>query len=117
MKWINDTTPTNEEPILILTEHKFCDGKGYIRTIVRGFYTDGEHNSEDSDYGWYDMENWEYDEENDAYIIPQGYWEERWYGNGEDSVAVIDDKVVGWCRLKDVINEAKIQLKENKNGD
>jgi len=112
MKWINDTTPTNEEPILILTKKTFSYGKGYIYTIVRGFYTDGNTNTEDSDYCWLDTDNWEYDEENDAYIIPQGYWEERWYGNGEDSVAVIDDKVVGWCRLCDAINDAKEQLKE-----
>lgn len=114
MKWINDTTPTNEEPILILTKHKYWNGKGYTYTIVRGFYTDGEHNSEDSDYCWYDMENYEYDEENDAYIIPQGYWEERWYGDSEYSLAIVDDCVIGWCRLGDVINEAKIQLKEQK---
>lgn len=110
MKWINDTTPINEEPILILTKRKSCN----IYTIVRGFYTDGEHNSEDSGYCWLDTDNWEYDEENDAYIIPQGYWEERWYGTSEYSLAIVDDCVIGWCRLGDVINEAKIQLKEQE---
>lgn len=109
MEWITDRTPINEQPILILTKRRYVGDDRY--EIVRGFYTDGNTNSEDSDYCWLDTDNWEYDEENDAYIIPQGYWEERWYGNGEDSVAVIDDKVVGWCKMKDALDEAIKQIK------
>ena len=117
MKWIKDITPNNEEPILILTKHRLLDSKLYIYTVVRGFYTDGAHNTEDSDYCWNDIEDdWEYDEENDAYIIPRDYWEERWYGDSDYSVALVNDYVVGWCRLRDVINEAKIQLKEELIG-
>lgn len=80
-KWISvkDRLPENEETVLICAEAR-PSGRKPFRVVVLAFHTDGRTNTEESAYSWdfgaYDAE---YDEDNDAYIIPEGWWESTRY--------------------------------------
>ena len=100
LQWISaeERLPENEVDVLILAERRLygipeTDGrKHYI--VATAFHTDGKMNTEDSGYNW---ELWdtgaEYDEEVDAYIIPEGGWEAVRYG---EEFSAVDDFVTHW---------------------
>ena len=103
VQWIpvTERLPENEVDVLILAERRLygipeTDGrKRYI--VAAAFHTDGKMNTEDSGYNW---ELWdtgaEYDEEADAYIIPEGWWEAVRYG---EEFSAVDDFVTHWMPL------------------
>ena len=77
---------------------------------MRGFYTDGNHNTEDSVYIW-DRDGLEYIESADAYLVPEGWWEERYYGDSDYATAEIGDRVIGWVYGEMAEAEALSQMK------
>lgn len=97
-KWISvtDCLPQNEETVLIRAECHLCDGR--TRNVISiGCHTDGKHNTEQSKITWDDYDcPWEYDEKADAYIIPEGWWEEPRYS---ETGMAIDDFVTHWMKL------------------
>lgn len=61
-------------------------------------YEDGKMSTEDSYWNWYDVD-YDYDAENDLYLIPEGWWEYRHY-NGDDVFNnAVDDPVTHWMPL------------------
>lgn len=79
-KWIpvSERLPENEEEVEISCVRRYIgagDEKKERHFTARAFYSDGTMTTEDSDFAWNDIDNWEYDEEKDAYIIPEGWWE------------------------------------------
>lgn len=100
MEWINvkDRLPENEEVVLIFAKRKcWDDGYKYIRLVAKAIHTDGMHNTENSGLCWNgDDMSWEYDETNDAYIIPEGWWEDVDY---VEQFAAVDDFVTHWMPL------------------
>ena len=95
-EWINvkDKLPENEKRVLICSERKLYNGNiVQIRTIA--MYEDGTMHTENSKYSWEDSE-FEYCEETDDYIIPQGWFEQNMYC---EVFGVVDDVVTHWMQL------------------
>ena len=55
VRWIpvTEKMPDNEVDVLICVERRhYSDPGKFIRFVVKAFHTDGQHNTEDSDYAW-----------------------------------------------------------------
>lgn len=102
-KWIpvTERLPENEVAVIILAERRMygipeLDQKT-VRIVATAFHTDGKMNTEESSYTW-DLygTNAEYDEEADAYIVPEGWWESVLYG---EEFSAVDDFVTHWMPM------------------
>ena len=101
-QWIpcSERLPENETEVEISCIRKYIgagDKKKVAYFTARAFYTDGTMTTEDSSYVWEDCDNWEYDEEKDAYIIPEGWWECVTFS---DEFGVVDAEVIAWQPLQ-----------------
>ena len=86
--------PPVETEVFIVAKRKYRGGEvRYITTTA--MYEDGTVLENDSCWRWEDIEG-EWDEENDCYIIPEGWWENRHYNPDEVYNNVIDDEVIAW---------------------
>lgn len=103
-EWIlcSERLPENETEVEISCIRRYI-GAGNEKKVAyitaRAFYTDGTMTTEDSSFYWEDTYNWEYDEEKDAYIIPEGWWE---YVTFSEQFGVVDAEVVAWMPLPEV---------------
>ena len=89
--------PLVETEVFIVAKRKYRGGEvRYITTTA--MYEDGTVLENDSCWRWKDIDG-EWDEENDCYIIPEGWWENRHYNPDEVYNNVIDDEVVAWQPL------------------
>lgn len=93
--WISakDNPPTAEVEVLVYTKGKI---------ITTAIYEDGTIREENSEWHWNELEYWNdtnYDEENDSYIIPEGWWECRHYNPDDVYNNPIDDEVLFWQPL------------------
>jgi hypothetical protein len=103
-QWIpvTEKLPEAETEVLILATRKIYSLKSrshtiqYIRTT--GMYEDGTKHTEDSEW-WWETDGFEYDEELDDYIIPEGWWEYKHYNGDESHNYAIDDVVTHWMPL------------------
>ena len=93
---VDDRLPKNEVDVLICAQRRYYKG-GTIPVVSTAFYTDGKMNTEESVYNW-DLGNvdMEYDEEVDAYIVPEGWWESVRYG---EEFSAVDDFVTHWMPM------------------
>ena len=94
--WIScsERMPKVETEVFIIAKRKFKNGDyKYIRTTA--MYEDGKVSENDSCWFWKDIEG-EWDEENDCYIIPQGWWECRHYNPDNVYDNAVDDEVIAW---------------------
>ena len=102
-EWIDvkDRLPENEQDVIICVERRYYyDPNRLIRIIVKAFYTDGKHDTDHSAYAWDDdCMDMEYIEENDAYLIPEGWWESVEYGEEFNAVS---DYVTHWMPLPEL---------------
>lgn len=92
--WISvkDRMPEPETEVLIV-----ADRNGY-KVVTTAMYEDGKMSTEDSAWNWYDT-NFDYDEESDLYLIPEGWWEYRHYNAEEVWNNAVDDPVTHWMPL------------------
>ena len=99
-RWISveERLPDNEVDVLVcVTREHYSDHSKDILFVAKAFHTDGKTNTENSRYGWSSQYiDMEYDEEADAYIIPEGWWESVEY---EDEFSAVDDFVTHWMLL------------------
>ena len=99
--WIpcSEKFPENEQEVEISCKRTYIgagDEKKTAYLTARAFYTDGTMDTENSCFAWNDYDNWEYDEEKDAYIIPEGWWE---YVTFSEELGVVDAEVLAWMPL------------------
>lgn len=89
--WISvkDRLPECEKEVLIVTDN------GIITTAM---YEDGKMSTDDSAWNWYDLDFY-YDEDRDEYLIPEGWWEYRYYNPDDVYNGCIDNKVTHWMLL------------------
>jgi hypothetical protein len=87
--------PKVEEEVLIL----YCNSiSGY--GITTAHYENGNVLSQNSAFYWEDLWDWGlYDEEQDDYRIPEGWWEYRHFNPDEVFNNRVDYPVVGWMPL------------------
>lgn len=106
--WISvkDRLPEHEVDVLVcVTRKHYSDHSKDIRFVAKAFHTDGKTNTENSRYGWSSQYiDMEYDEEADAYIIPEGWWESVEY---EDEFSAVDDFVTHWMLLPEAPMEGE----------
>ena len=96
-RWKNPDTelPKVETEVLILYLNEIG---GYEITTAQ--YENGNIFSEDSEWNWENLPDWgTYDEEQDDYRIPEGWWEYRHFNPDEVYNNKIDRPVVGWMTL------------------
>lgn len=109
-QWIpvTERLPEPETEVLVLAERKSYSPKEKSVTtyhiVTNGMYEDGKKNTEDSNW-WWETYGFEYDEELDAYIIPEGWWEYKHYNGDEDHNYTIDDVVTHWMPLPQPLKE------------
>lgn len=97
--WVacSEKMPPVETEVFIVAKRKYCGGEvKYITTTA--MYEDGTVLENDSCWCWQDIEG-EWDEENDCYIIPEGWWENRHYNPDDVYNNAVDDEVVAWQPL------------------
>lgn len=113
-KWIpvSDKLPENEQDVEITYTQKHWKTGEMLYCTARAFYTDGTMTTEDSAYSWNDCDNWEYIEEKDAYLIPEGWWESVCFS---EEFAAVDVEVVAWRPLAEPYKPATEQVEEKKN--
>lgn len=96
-EWCDPETdpPKVEEEVLIL----YCNSiSGY--GITTAHYENGNVLSQNSAFYWEDLWDWGlYDEEQDDYRIPEGWWEYRHFNPDEFFNNRVDYPVVGWMPL------------------
>lgn len=100
MQWVSikDGKPKCEEEVFVRVMHKsYSDGEPYY-VATTAIYEDGKMNTEDSAWFWVDME-FDYDEERDQYLIPEGWWEQRHYNPDDVYNNMIDGEVTHWMPL------------------
>ena len=99
-EWISvdNRLPENEQDVIICAKRRhYSNPNCFIRIVAKAFYTDGKHNTEQTAYDWNnDCIDMEYDEENDAYLIPEGWWESVEYG---EEFSAVSDFVTHWMPL------------------
>lgn len=96
-KWISveERLPKNEEPVLIATKWSLMGMHG--AAVSCGFYTNGKTFTGNSDYNWNDGNvDLGYDEEEDEYIVPEGWWESIRY---TEQFSAVDEPVTHWMPL------------------
>jgi hypothetical protein len=97
-RWIPviEKLPSNEERVLICSDRKRYNGEVMkIRTIA--MYEDGTMHTDNSGFSWEDSD-FDYDEETDDYIIPEGWYEQNMYS---EEFGIVDDFVTHWMPLTD----------------
>ena len=103
-EWISvkDRLPEAETEVLILASRKIYSLTTHSHTthhiITTGMYEDGTKRTEDSEW-WWEADGFEYDEERDDYIIPEGWWEYKHYNGDEQHNYAVDDDVTHWMPL------------------
>lgn len=104
-KWIpcSEELPVVEEEVLILAKRKWRGG-GFKYVVTTAIYEDGTMRENDSIWSWQDIDG-ELDEEEDCYIIPEGWWEYRHYNPDDVYNNAVDDKVIAWQPLPEPYKE------------
>lgn len=93
-RWIRveNRLPEPETRILALTENKH---------VIAAMYEDGTIWRDASRWNFYDLYGFEYDEEKDDYLVPEGWWEYSIYCREEGNYPV-EDKVTHWMSLPEL---------------
>lgn len=92
--------PKVETEVLVLVD---C-GKGYC--ITTAFYEDGTVSQYESLWQWEDVDDYGiYDEEDDLYRIPKGWWEYRHFTPEDALECPIAKPVVGWMPLPEKLKK------------
>lgn len=103
-KWVpvTERLPEPETDVLAV-----CNRNGCI-FVVQAIYEDGKMLTEDSAWNWNDIcEYGLYDEENDDYYIPEGWWEDRQFTPDDVYNNPIDCAVTHWMPLPDGLEVEK----------
>lgn len=97
--WIpcSERLPKVETEVLIYARRKYTGGH-FKDIITTAMYEDGTVRENDSCWRWEEIEG-EWDEEEDCYIIPEGWWENKHYNPDGELNYAVDDKVLAWREL------------------
>lgn len=86
-----------------------CEEEVYIQTkngtMTTAAYEDGTMPNEESIWNWTDVD-FDYDEESDTYLVPEGWWEYRHYNPDDVYNNMVDEEVVAWMPLPEPYAES-----------
>ena len=102
--------PPVETEVYVTARRKYRDGT-YREIVTTAMYEDGTVLENDSCWYWNEI-NGEWDEENDCYIIPEGWWENRHYNPDDVYNNAVDDEVIAWRSMPEPYRES-----EDANGE
>lgn len=92
--------PPVETEVWIVAKRKWRDGTfKYVTTTA--MYEDGTVLENDSCWRWEDIEG-EWNEEEECYIIPEGWWENKHYNPDGALNYAVDDEVIAWQPLPEL---------------
>lgn len=97
-EWIpcSEKMPEHEKEVEITyTRKHYRTGKTLYLT-ARAFYEDGTLTTEDSTFCWEEGADWEYVEEKEGYMIPEGWWESVSFS---EEFGAVDMPVIAWRYL------------------
>ncbi len=95
-EWISvkDRPPENEQEVLI-----YCN-RGGFKFVCPAIYEDRTMLTQNSRWNWYDIEEYgTYNEENDDYFVPKGWWENRQFTPDDVYNCPVDCEVTHWRPL------------------
>lgn len=103
-RWIpcSERLPEVETEVLAM-----CDRNGY-RFVCPAIYEDGKMSEANSVWHWEEL--WAYggyDEENDCYFVPEGWWENRLFNQDDVCNNLIDCPVTHWMPLHEPPEEER----------
>lgn len=117
-KWIDTSiqTPPCEQEVLVKCRRAFKTYNTELKKKViheyifftTAMYEDGTMNTENSSWNWYDCD-FDYDEENDWWIIPKSWWEYKHFNYDEEYNNEIDCEVIAWMELPTEFHERVIE--------
>lgn len=98
-RWIpvTEQMPPVETEVFITTRRRYTSGT-YREIVTTAMHEDGTVLENDSCWNWYEIDG-KWDEENECYIIPEGWWENRHYNPDDVNNNLVDDEVVAWMPL------------------
>lgn len=98
-RWIPvaEQMPPVETEVLITARRRYTNGT-YMEIVTTAMYEDGTVLENDSCWNWIEIDG-KWDEENECYIIPEGWWENRHYNPDDVYDNLVDDKVIAWMPL------------------
>ncbi len=88
--------PENETEVEITYISKSYKTGETLYMTARAFYEDGTLPTEKSICIWNEGDNWEYDENTDSYIIPEGWFEGVSFS---EEFGIVDMPVIAWRYL------------------
>lgn len=100
---VNERFPENDNPVEITARRKE-GARGYF--VYKAHYL-APHTKTTEDYGWdSDYTDWEYDEENDCYWIPECWYEDN--AIADNGNYMLDDEfdILAWRKLPEPYKEA-----------
>lgn len=106
-RWIPvaEQMPPVETEVLI-TARRRCTFGTYMEIVTTAMYEDGTVLENDSCLNWIEIDG-KWDEENECYIIPEGWWENRHYNPDDVYDNLVDDKVIAWMPLPEPYRESE----------
>ena len=98
--WIpcSERLPENETEVEITFIRKHYKTGETLHLTARAFHEDGTLPTEKSIFVWNEVDNWEYDENIDSYIIPEGWFEGVSFS---EEFGIVDMPVIAWRYLSE----------------
>lgn len=103
--WIPCSQRMPENEVDVLIAYSVGDTKCHI---AMAFYEDGTKTTEESDYWWNDIDNFEYSEKDRCFFIPEGWWEAVTF---TDEFKPVDREVVAWMPLPEPPTVGQYELR------
>ena len=96
-QWISveERMPKPEQKVLVIAN------RAGHEIVTTGIYEDGRVALGESIWFWNDIELY-YDEHQDDYIIPEGWWEDKEYNSDDECNHPIDNPVTHWMPLPEM---------------
>lgn len=110
---VSEKLPNPETEVLILAKRKMIGSEKFYYIVSTALYEDGTIRENDSCWLWTELDG-KWDEEEDCYIIPEGWWEYRHYNPDEVYNNCVDDEVIAWKPLPHYPNHTERMMNLEK---
>lgn len=115
-EWIpcSERLPENEKEVEITFVRKHYKTGETLYLTARAFHEDGTLTTDDSIFLWEEGADWEYVEEKDGYIIPEGWFEGVSF---TENFGIVDMTVIAWRPLPEAYRIQSNQSVEQERSE